>query len=151
MDPMQRATKQSLVRTLVVALALIALVPFAVAACGDDDDEEVPRAPEPVEEAAPGPDPTTLEVSANPDGLLEYEQESLAADAGEVTIEFDNPSSTPHDVLIEDVDGDVIGGTDVITNASDSATVELEAGEYAFYCSVAGHRDAGMEGPLTVE
>lgn len=138
-------------RKLVVALALLALVPFALAACGDDDDDDVPPPPEPVEEAVPNGEGDTLEVTADPDGSLEYEEDSLEAEAGEVTIEFDNSSSTPHDVIIEDADGTDVGGTEVITNASDSATLELEPGDYTFYCSVPGHRDAGMEGPLTVE
>ena len=34
---------------------------------------------------------------------------------------------------------------------TDDGTIELEAGDYVFYCDVPGHRAAGMEGTLTVE
>jgi uncharacterized cupredoxin-like copper-binding protein len=68
-----------------------------------------------------------------------------------VTIEFHNPASIPHDVMIEDADGNDVGGTEVITDDSDSVTLDLDAGDYTFYCSVPGHREAGQEGTLTVE
>lgn len=90
-----------------------------------------------------------LEVSAS-ESALEYEEESLETEAGKVTIDFDNPSAIGHDVKIEK-DGEEIGGTEVISQGEESATVELEPGEYTFFCSVPGHREAGMEGPLTVK
>jgi plastocyanin len=91
----------------------------------------------------------TLEVIAN-ESALEYEEESLETEAGEVEIDFDNPSAIGHDVKIEK-DGKDLGGTEVIVQSEESATVELKPGDYVFYCSVPGHREAGMEGPLTVK
>jgi len=90
----------------------------------------------------------TLEVVAN-ESALAYEEESLETEAGEVTVEFNNPSAIGHDVAIEK-DGEEIGATEVIMESEDSTTVELEPGDYVFFCTVPGHREAGMEGPLTV-
>jgi uncharacterized cupredoxin-like copper-binding protein len=55
----------------------------------------------------------------------------------------------PHNISIDapdPVEGEVVtdGGVSEIT-------VELEPGTYEFYCSVPGHREAGMVGTLTVE
>ena len=142
-------------RKLVLALALLALIPFAFAACGGDDDDGEEAAPEATtEEPAPEPsngEASALQISADPDGALAYEQDSLTVPGGEVTIEFTNDSMTPHDVVIENPDGDDVAETEVITADTTSTSATLEAGEYTFYCSVPGHREAGMEGPLTVE
>jgi uncharacterized cupredoxin-like copper-binding protein len=138
-------------RKLVVALALFALAPFALAACGDDDND-VPAPPEPEVEAPPPIDEAeTVQVTAAPGGEFEFVEESLDVQAGEVTFEFDNPATVAHDFVIEDAQGNDIARTDVITDDSDSVTVDLEPGEYTFFCSVPGHREAGQEGPLTVE
>ena len=138
---------------LAVLFALIALVPFAVAACGDDDDDSA--AEEPTTEATTtdtggdtGGGGATVSFTANPDGELAYEEDSAETEAGTVTIELTNDSAVPHDVRIED--GGDIGGTEEVSGGSTSAEVDLEAGEYTFYCSVPGHREAGMEGTLTV-
>jgi len=89
---------------------------------------------------------STVQISADPSGALKYEQTDVSATAGSITIDFTNMSSLPHDVTVE---GD--GGTDVITGSTTSTTVDLEAGTYTFFCSVDGHRAAGMEGTLTVK
>lgn len=143
---------------LAVLVALLALAPVALAACGGDDDEEPtdepPTTTEPTDGAGAGDGDAgraeTVQVTADPGGDLSYVENSLSASAGEVTFELTNDASIPHDIRIEQ-DGQDIGGTETVTGGSTEATVDLEPGEYQFYCSVPGHREQGMEGPLTVE
>jgi len=143
-------------KKLAVLFALFALLPFALAACGGDDDETTAETTETTEETATTETETeaegtggTVAVAAAAEGLA-FDQSELAASAGPTTFEFDNPAPLAHDFCLEQ-DGSDIGCTDVIEESSDTLEAELEAGEYAYYCSVAGHRDAGMEGTLTVE
>jgi plastocyanin len=132
-------------RVLAILLALAALT-LAVAACGGDDGEE---SDEPAAANGDGGgDGETIHIAADPSGALSYDQTELTASAGEITIELTNESSVPHDVTLEDVEG---GATEIITEDTASVTVTLEPGTYTFFCSVAGHRAAGMEGTLTVE
>jgi plastocyanin len=130
-----------------------------LAACGGDDDGGSDTATEPAatatDEGATGGaggagGGGTVEVSADPGGALEFEQRSLTAPAGRATFEFTNQSSTPHDFVLEQ-DGNEIAKTEVITDGTDTAQATLEAGEYTYFCSVPGHRQAGMEGTLTAE
>ena len=93
----------------------------------------------------------TIDFEAAPDGSLAYTEEEVTAKAGKATIDFNNPQAMPHDVAIENADGKTIAKTKTITEGSDSTTVELEPGTYTFYCTVPGHREAGMEGTLTVK
>lgn len=147
-------------RKLVLALALVALAPFAFAACGGDDDEESAETATTTEEttdadggggAGGGGGGGAVAVSAVPDGTFAFEQDELSAPAGSATFEFTNPASLDHDFCIEE-GGSEVGCADIVSDG-DSSTLEadLEPGEYTFYCSVAGHREGGMEGTLTVE
>jgi plastocyanin len=92
-----------------------------------------------------------IAIEANPEGQLAYEQEEVSAKAGTDTVDFTNQSSVPHDVKIEDSSGKEVGGTEIVSEGSSSATVDLKPGTYTFYCSVPGHREAGMEGELVVK
>ena len=92
---------------------------------------------------------TTLKLAADP-AALAFDKDSLDAKAGNVTIDFDNPSAIPHNVVIEE-DGKELAGFEPITEGEESETADLKAGTYTFYCSVPGHREAGMEGTLTVK
>lgn len=109
-----------------------------------------PPAPAPGEAGAPPGGGATLEVSADPGGQLAFEQKSLTANAGRIEIDFVNRSSVMHDVRIEGPGGRQLGGTRQITSSQTTAAVTLQPGRYTFYCSVPGHRQAGMQGPLTV-
>lgn len=95
---------------------------------------------------APG---ASVQVAADPSGQIAYQQKSLSARAGRVTIQFTNQGPVPHDVTIAQ-GARRIGGTSQITGSKTSATVTLRPGKYTFYCSVDAHRQAGMQGTLTV-
>ena len=82
---------------------------------------------------------------------LAYTETEVTAPAGNDTIEFDNPASLGHDVVIEDDDGNEVAKTDLIASSTTTTTADLKPGTYTFFCSVPGHRDAGMEGTLTVK
>lgn len=93
---------------------------------------------------------TELKIAADPNGALKFDKDTLKAPAGTVTIVMDNPSTLPHAVEIEGGGTEAKGET-VSTGGKSTATApDLKAGKYVFYCPVAGHREAGMEGTLTV-
>jgi len=102
--------------------------------------------------AAPATRPAAaapLALAADPSGALKYDKKALSAKAGKVTIAFTNASQVGHDVTI--AKGPTkLAGTNVITNSKASVSVSLKPGAYVFYCSVPGHRQAGMQGSLTV-
>ena len=123
-----------------IALPLVAIALLA-AGCGGDGDETGEATPT----SAEG---TTLQLAADPGGALAFDKDTLEAPAGSVTIDLTNDSSVPHNVEVEG--NGVEEESDTVTGESTSLTVDLEAGTYDFYCAVPGHREAGMEGTLTV-
>lgn len=136
-------------RRTLIALA-VATVVFA--GCGGGDDESA-ATPEPTASATQAPASgggggETVKVSAPPDGSLKFDQSSLSAKAGKVTFKFSNPSAVPHAFEVEGKG--VEEGTETVTNSDSSVTVDLKPGSYEYYCPVPGHREAGMEGKLTV-
>ena len=89
----------------------------------------------------------TLEVDADPSGQLAYVTKVARATPGELTVESKNESSVPHDITIAGKGkGEVVQGGGV-----SSFKADFTPGTYTFYCSVDGHRAAGMQGKLTVK
>jgi plastocyanin len=144
-------------KKLALLFSVLALAAFGVGACGDDDDDDGGAATATTEattteettEAGGGGGGGTVEVSSS-EGIS-YDQSSLAIKPGAVTIEFTNDAGIDHDVVIEDAQGNEVARTDVISSGTTSTEADLDPGEYTFFCSVDGHREAGMEGPLTAQ
>ena len=140
--------------TWVLALLLSAGVLLA-AGCGDDEDEggggggaSTPEATETAtQESSGGGEALTL--TADPGGSISWEPGELSAPAGSVTVKLVNESDTPHAVEVEG--NGVEEESETVTGGETELTVDLEAGEYTFYCPVGQHRQNGMEGTLTVE
>ena len=91
-----------------------------------------------------------LAIPADPGGALSYVFANAVAQAGQLEINSKNESSVQHDIAIEGNGVDEKG--EVVSNGGVSKiSADLKSGEYTFYCSVPGHREAGMEGKLTVK
>jgi plastocyanin len=100
---------------------------------------------------APSGGGQTLKLTSPPDGDTAFEPAMLEAPAGRVTIEYTNPSPVSHDVAIAR-DSDVLAEGDLVTDGGTStASGELQPGDYVYYCTVPGHREAGMDGTLSVK
>jgi plastocyanin len=117
---------------LLISVALLA------AGCGGDDEDGGG--------GGGGGGTEALTLTADPGGAISWEPTDLSASAGSVTIDLVNESDVPHAVEIEGK-----GESETVTGANTELTVDLEAGEYTFYCPVGNHRAEGMEGTLTVE
>lgn len=91
-----------------------------------------------------------LEIDADPTGQLKYLASSAQATAGKVTLQMKNASSVQHDIAITGNGVNAVGP--IVANGGVSTVTEnLKPGTYTFYCSVDGHRQAGMVGTLTVK
>lgn len=125
-----------------------------VAGCGDDDDSGATQTPSDDtaseggghEGASPvAEDARHVPVSAR---SFEFEQAELTVEAGEDIAIVLSSEDGLHDFTIDELDAHVsadAGATSVGGFRAD------EPGRYTFYCSVEGHREAGMEGTLVVE
>ena len=91
-----------------------------------------------------------LEIPADPNGQLAYVTKEATAPPGPLEISSKNDASIPHDIALEG--NGVTGKGEVVQDGGVSKfSVTLKAGEYQYYCTVAGHREGGMEGTLTVK
>jgi plastocyanin len=91
-------------------------------------------------------------IAADPSGQLAYTKKTLTASAGTVKIAFTNKAPLDHNLTIQKgTNGPVVGSTPTFEGGTKVLSVKLTPGTYTFFCSVPGHRMAGMVGTLTVK
>jgi plastocyanin len=124
-----RSTARMLVATAVLALLL--------AGCGGNGGD----APD-----TPGAASTTAVTVVTTEFQFDPDRFSIPADT-DVVVTIDNSGGVvEHDFTIDALDVDIYADpTQVVTG-----TINAPAGTYDFYCSIPGHREAGMVGVLTV-
>jgi plastocyanin len=94
----------------------------------------------------------TLRVSASKTMLMFNVKTLTVPKPGKVTIVFTNPSPIPHNLTVQQgTNGKVLGHTPTFPSGQHVLVLNLPAGSYTFFCSVPGHRAAGMVGTLTVK
>ena len=136
-----------------MAPAVLAMVGLGLGACGGGSDDDKSSAGGKAEDnpvvSAPssvGGAGSKIEVQAKE---FSFTPAKLTLKAGQPsTIALKNTGSIEHDLTVDDA------GFKLTVTAGKTGDKELKVdkpGTYEFHCSVAGHKDAGMKGELTVE
>ena len=142
----------------ITAVLVVATGATAIITAGTPAKSAVAAGVPPAAPAAPTPSGASmsLSVEASPSGELRYNKKELQTKAGTITITFTNNSPIEHNVTVgrpglpSTAAGAVLGATPTFKGGSRKLTLKLAPGTYVYYCSVPGHREAGMEGKLKV-
>jgi uncharacterized cupredoxin-like copper-binding protein len=118
-------------------------VALALAACGGGDDT--------AEDDGTAAAPAAGEVTFAGTEAIAWGQTEVSAEAvdGELDVTIVCEGAVTHNLVIEGVQGEA----ELVACEGDdeaSTTIAIEPGTYDFWCSIPGHREAGMEGVLTV-
>lgn len=144
-------------RTRLALFAAFAVLILTLAGCSKEEpeitaDDQVPADMASEPEDHEGDDAGMDDAAGGPEAEfvaedIKFTSAPTELAAGKVTFKLVNNGAIAHDVSIEELDEDVVHAEGGQTG---TGTVDLEPGEYTFFCSVPGHRAAGMEGKLTV-
>jgi cytochrome c oxidase subunit 2 len=145
-------------RSTTLFLALVATASLVLAACGDDDTTSADRpmsdsGMDATMDGGMGHDDTSpvavgarrIEVTAR---SYEFDPDEITVTAGEDVAIVLTSEDLLHDFTIDELDAHVATDADETNEGGLRAD---EPGRYTYYCTVTGHRDAGMEGTLIVE
>lgn len=117
------------------ALALGAVAPLLLVACGDGGDAGAVEPPE-----------TDADVAVVGRDNLQWHTTALEAEAGEISVALTCEGGVNHNLVIDETDELV---AECAPGETGEGTVELDAGEYTYVCTIPGH-ERSMRGTLTV-
>jgi plastocyanin len=121
-------------------LLVIVLAVLVPAGCGSDGDDETGG-----DTAAVGGESVALTATE-----FAFDPADVSVDAaGKVTFTVSNDGQETHALEVEGNGVEEETGS-IAPGESGTLTVDLEPGEYEFYCPIDGHREQGMEGELVV-
>jgi plastocyanin len=153
-----------------VSIALVALVAAStVVGCGGDNGDSGKEATDTgAEQATPSKTsgagqsgiPGRVDLRTPAGNKLVFKPAKVTAKTldGKLTINWDNESKVGHSICMEDERGKAVFDCSAVVKKSASIGAgniatpirKLKPGKYTYYCGVDGHRQAGMEGTLTV-
>ena len=148
-------------KRLVALVTVVLALGVVLAACGSDDDDPALQSSGDTSTTVAADDghgdeghDESSEV-ANGARRVEVTAASLSFDPDEVTVEAGEDVAIVltsddmlHDFTIDELDAHVAADRGETKEGGFTAD---EPGRYTYYCTVPGHRDAGMEGTLVVE
>lgn len=133
------------------AIDVAAYVGHAAARAGQDEGA-LATAVRRVEQRTATAENGRLQIDADPNGQLAYVVSNATATPGALAIDSRNDATIPHDIALQEgTDGPELARGETVSGGGVSRIqVDVRAGEYTFFCTLPGHRAAGMEGRLTV-
>ena len=125
-------------RRWVLPAAIAVVMTLGIAACGGSSGGSSYKEPT-------GPAQATVDIKG---GNFFFDPKNPQAPAGIIAIKLES-TDAPHTLVF---DGGKVPGFKLAASSGKSAQlkVNLKPGKYTFYCDITGHREAGMEGTLTV-
>lgn len=144
-------------RTLIAGSVLVPIAGIGLrgALAQDNESDETPGAsPEASPMASPGASPMASPAAGSNEVTviaidIDFEQSEMRFPADtDVTVILENHGVLEHNWVVDELDAE----TETIPGGeTTSIVVNAPAGEYEYYCSVPGHKEAGMVGTLIVE
>ncbi|HWV22751.1 MAG TPA: cupredoxin domain-containing protein [Thermomicrobiales bacterium] len=139
-------------RTVIAGAAVLPILGLSTAMAKKQDSATSTPASSPM--ASPGASPMASPAASATDITIlaediKYNKTELTCPANtDVKITLENKGLLEHDFRIDKLDFQI--GNPLASGEKATKTLNADKGEYEYYCTVPGHKEAGMVGKLTV-